>query len=146
MGNVSRYCLVALLAFLVALGALWLGQRLREPEPQESRIHVVLHRELNLDPAQMERIELLEKGFASRRARLETELLAANSDLAAAIAHEHAYGSDVEKAVDHSHVAMGELQKATLQHIFAMRAVLRADQTGRFDTAVAEALTSPPQD
>jgi len=38
---------------------------------------------------------------------------------------------------------MGELQKATLQHVFAMRAVLRPDQTARFDKAVVQALTSP---
>ena len=88
-------------------------------------------------------MEALEQGFAQRRARLEGDLRAANADLAAAIAHEHAYGRDVERAVDRSHKTMGELQKATLQHVFAMRAVLRPDQTARFDKAVVQALTSP---
>ena len=78
--------------------------------------------------------------------RMLAELEAANADLARGIGHEHAYGPDVEKAVDRSHIAMGELQKAMLRHVFAMRAVLRSDQTGRFDRAVAEALTSAPQD
>ncbi len=36
---------------------------------------------------------------------------------------------------------MGELQKATLAHIFAMRQVLRPDQTAEFDRAVVKALT-----
>ena len=36
---------------------------------------------------------------------------------------------------------MGELQKATLAHIFAMRQLLRADQTPQFDAAVVKALT-----
>ncbi|GFE76874.1 MULTISPECIES: periplasmic heavy metal sensor [Novosphingobium] len=143
MRQASRYVLVAFAAFLVALGAVWLGQKLRAEEPEESRIHAVLHRELGLDPAQKQRIEALERGFAARRGQLESELRAANADLARAIEHEHAYGSDVERAVDRSHVAMGELQKATLRHVFAMRAVLRPDQTGRFDKAVAEALTKP---
>lgn len=146
MRGALRYVLVAVLAFLVALGALWLGQRMRGDQPQESRIHAVLHGELDLDSAQRQQIDALEQGFTDRRARLEGELRAANADLAAAIAREHAYGPAVEKAVDRSHGAMGELQKATLQHVFAMRAVLRPDQTARFDKAVAEALTSPPQD
>lgn len=103
----------------------------------------MLHRELNLDDGQKQRIDALEQGFAARRSQLESELRAANGDLARAIEHEHAYGPDVEKAVDRSHVAMGELQKATLQHLFAMRAVLRPEQTARFDKAVAEALTKP---
>ncbi|MGF7155065.1 periplasmic heavy metal sensor [Novosphingobium gossypii] len=146
MRGALRYVLVAVLAFLVALGALWLGQRMRGDQRQESRIHAVLHGELDLDPAQRQQIDALEEGFTDRRARLEGELRAANAGLAAAITREHAYGPAVEKAVDRSHGAMGELQKATLQHVFAMRAVLRPHQTARFDKAVAEALTSPPQD
>jgi hypothetical protein len=141
-----RYGLVALLSFLVALAALWIGQKLRADAPDESRIHALLHGELDLDAGQKRRIDGLEQDFAGRRKQLEGELTAANADLARAIAHEHAYGPDVEKAVDRSHVAMGELQKATLRHVFAMRAVLRADQTARFDQAVAQALTTAPQD
>lgn len=146
MGQVSRYGFVALVAFLVALAALWIGQKLRAGAPDESRIHVLLHRELDLDGEQRRRIDALEKGFEAHRQQLESELRAANADLARAIEHEHAYGPDVEKAVDRSHMAMGELQKATLRHVFAMRAVLRSDQTARFDKAVAEALTTAPQD
>lgn len=146
MANAHRYVLVALIAFCVALGALWLGQRLREGTREESRLHVLMDREIDLDAGQKARIAGLERGFAQRRGQLEGELRAANADLAAAIAREHGYGPGVEKAVDRSHIAMGELQKATLQHVFAMRKVLRPDQTQRFDAAVAQALTSAPQD
>ncbi|MYL98352.1 periplasmic heavy metal sensor [Novosphingobium sp. FGD1] len=145
MAGPARYVLVAVLAFLVALGALWIGQRMRSNGDGESRIHAVVHRELALDDAQRQQIGALEHSFEKRRQRLEGELRAANADLAAAIGREHAYGFAVERAVDRSHSAMGELQKATLQHIFAMRAVLRPEQTGRFDKAVAEALTSTTQ-
>jgi hypothetical protein len=34
------------------------------------------------------------------------------------------------------------LQKATLAHVFAMRQILRSDQTAAFDRAVVKALTS----
>ena len=37
---------------------------------------------------------------------------------------------------------MGALQTETLEHIFAMRAVLRPDQTDKFDDAVVKALTA----
>lgn len=146
MTQAYRYALVALLAFVVALGALWLGQSLLGISPGETRLHAVMERDLDLDAGQRARIDALETGFAQERRRLDSELRAANADLATAIAAEHGYGSDVEKAVDRSHLAMGELQKATLQHVFAMRKVLRPDQTARFDAAVAQALTSAPQD
>jgi hypothetical protein len=146
MTSAQRYVFVAVLAFFVALAALWLGQRLRGEAPAETRLHVLMDRELGLDPGQKARIDALERGFAQRRGALEVELRAANADLAAAIARDRAYGPSVEKAVDRSHIAMGELQKATLRHVFAMRAVLHADQTARFDAAVAQALTTPPRD
>ncbi|WJM26115.1 periplasmic heavy metal sensor [Novosphingobium resinovorum] len=130
----------------MTLAALWIGQSLRANMSGESGLHVVLHHDLTLDAEQGRRIDKLEQDFSVHRRRIETEMRAANADLAAAITREHAYGPDVEKAIDRSHMAMGELQKATLQHVFAMRRVLRSDQTGRFDKAVAKALTSPPQD
>jgi hypothetical protein len=39
-------------------------------------------------------------------------------------------------------MAMGELQKVTLEHIFAMRGVLRPDQAERLDASVVKALTA----
>lgn len=36
---------------------------------------------------------------------------------------------------------MGELQKETLEHLFAMRAVLNPDQAKLFDSTVVKALT-----
>ena len=44
-------------------------------------------------------------------------------------------------AVDASHETMGRLQKETLAHMFAMRKLLRPDQTAKFDAAVTKALT-----
>ena len=54
---------------------------------------------------------------------------------------EHRFETKVTAAVDQIHAAMGELQKATLAHIFAMRQLLRPDQTPQFDAAVVKALT-----
>src|SRR3546814_2746530 len=66
-----------------------------------------------------------------------------SSDLACrAIQAEHGYGPAVGAAIDRSHQAMGELQKETLEHVFAMRAVLKPEQAAKFDATVVRDRTS----
>ncbi|MHA3793460.1 periplasmic heavy metal sensor [Sphingomonas sp. YL-JM2C] len=141
----ARYpVLIILSAFLAALAGVFLGRMLFTPEPPiETRFHAVLHSELKLDAAQAARIEALEREFAAERSRYEQEMLTDNRGLATAILAEKGYGPAVATAVDRSHHAMGALQKATLQHLFAMRAVLKPDQARRFDDAMVQALTAP---
>ncbi|WP_068094817.1 periplasmic heavy metal sensor [Novosphingobium rosa] len=144
MNRRSSLILAAALAFVAAVGGVCLGHMvIAPPRPVESQMHQLLHEQLNLDAAQSARVEGLEKDFALRKAALEAQLRAANVDLAAAIEAEHGYGPRVASAVDKSHHAMGELQKATLEHVFAMRSVLRPDQANRFDAAIVKALTGP---
>jgi len=146
MGNASRYALVALVAFCVALGASWLSRNVMAPaHPAGGELHVLMHEKLDLDSAQKRKIEALEADFAVQRRALDQRLRDANAGLAAAMASEHQYGPRVSEAVDRCHMAMGELQKATLRHVFAMRAVLRPDQAARFDAGIARALTQPAQ-
>ena len=76
-----------------------------------------------------------------QRAALEAQLRADNARLAAAIGREHDNGPAVAAAVDRSHHTMGALQKATLAHVFAMRRLMRPDQTAAFDRVVVRALT-----
>lgn len=147
MRNAARYLVVAVIAVVAALGAMWLARELPlRPQADGGRLHAIMHEELDLDPAQEKRIDALEASFAQKRKALEGELELANRDLAAAVAKEHQYGPAVDRAVDRSHMAMGELQKATLSHVFAMRAVLRPDQAEIFDKAVAEALLPTAKD
>lgn len=147
MRALSRYLLVAIVAVVAALAAMWIARELPlRHEAGGGRLHAIMHEELDLDAAQEKRIDALEASFAERRKALEDELAKANRDLAAAVATEHEYGPAVDRAVDRSHMAMGELQKATLGHVFAMRAVLRPDQAIVFDKAVADALIPASQD
>ena len=142
MSRLPRYLLVALVAFAAALAAAWLARELGGPHhPQGGELHALMHDRLDLDRSQTAQVAALERAFAQKRKGLDAQLRQANAQLAEAIANEHQYGPKVAEAVDRSHVAMGELQKATLSHVFAMRAVLRADQTAQFDAAVGEALT-----
>lgn len=144
--SAGRYLLVALVAFAAALAAVLVARTWLAPTPRvESQVHALLHERLTLGAAQEARIHALEAAFAQRRAALEAEMRADNQRLADAIAAEHGYGPKVGAAVDRTHHVMGQLQKETLQHIFAMRGVLRPDQAAQFDAAVVKALTQPAQ-
>lgn len=142
MTGTGRYVLVAIVAAAVALGASWSARGLLTPHGHSGgELHTIMHQQLDLDADQEAKVEALEKSFAGRRSELEGKLREANAELAQAMASEHQYGPRVAAAVDHAHMAMGDLQKATLEHVFAMRAVLRPDQAARFDLAVDKALT-----
>jgi Spy/CpxP family protein refolding chaperone len=140
----ARIVLVIVIAFLAALAGVAAGRLLfPAPEPSETELHAFLHRQLDLTADQQAKLEKIEADFATRRNAIETGMRSDNSRLAEAIAAEQGYGPRVSAAIDHSHMLMGDLQKVTLEHIFAMRAVLRPDQKNKFDRAVVKALTDP---
>lgn len=146
MSERGRFALIALTAFGAAIGGALIGRTwIAPPPPVESELHRLLHQDLKLDSDQDRRIEAIERQYALRRQALELELRSDNARLASAIEAEHGYGPQVATAVEASHHAMGELQKVTLEHIFAMRGVLRPDQAARFDQAVVRALTVKPR-
>lgn len=138
----KRLALIAIVALLAALAGTYAGRMLLAPVKQtETELHALLHNDLNLDAAQQAKIEAIEQRFAVRRKALELEMRAANAHLAAAMQTEHGYGPEVTAAIDHTHMVMGEMQKDTLEHLFAMRAVLTPDQAAKFDKTVTRALS-----
>ena len=142
MTSTTRLILCVVLAFLAAIGGVFAGRALLPAHKQAgAELHDVLHHQLALDAGQERRVEELERRFAVQRRALELEMRADNAGLAEAIEAEHGNGPMVAAAVDRTHETLGELQKATLAHIFAMRQVLRPDQTAEFDRAVVKALT-----
>ena len=142
MTSTTRLVLCVVLAFLAAIGGVFVGRAfLPAPKQPGAELHDVLHYQLALDAEQERRVEALERRFAVQRRALELEMRADNARLAEAIEAEHGNGPRVAAAVDRTHQTMGELQKATLAHIFAMRQILRPDQTAEFDRAVVKALT-----
>ena len=143
MTNLRRTLLVVLIAFAAAIAGVWAGRAVLAPNPAaDNELHALTHDQLDLDAAQRAKLDALEKQFVMRRKALELEMRAANAKLAAAIETEHGYGPQVSAAIDQSHSAMGQLQKETLEHVFAMRGLLRSDQTAKFDRAVVKALTA----
>lgn len=138
-----RLVLVGLVAFAAALGGVFAGRLIVQPErPRESEIHSVLHRQLKLDAAQHAAIEAIEQRFAVRQKAIELDMRAANAHLAEAIEAEHGYGPRVTAAIDDTHHVMGASQKETLEHLFEMRAVLTPAQASMFDRTVVKALTA----
>lgn len=139
----SNRLLIGLTAcFVAAFLGVFLGRALLPTEARPSSdLHDVLHRDLVLDANQRARLEILERRFLVERRAFEHELRAGNARLAEAIEAEHGNGPRVAAAVDRSHAVMGALQKATLAHVFAIRQLLKPDQTAQFDRAVVKALT-----
>lgn len=132
-----------LLPLIAAFIGVWAGanyfERDRAPKPS---LHEMIHDRFDLTAEQDARLDAIEKRFATERERLQSELRAANAELATAIRAERKNGPQVAAAIDHFHGAMGRLQKATVAHVFAMRSVLTPAQAAEFDRTVVEALTA----
>ena len=138
----ARLAVGMIACFIAALGGVFVGRALLPSRTHRGvELHDVLHHELALNQNQKASLQSLERRYAVERRAFELELRADNARLAAAIEVEHGNGPRVAAAVDQSHAVMGELQKATLAHVFAMRQLLRPNQTGKFDQAVVKALT-----
>jgi Spy/CpxP family protein refolding chaperone len=134
--------LTLLLAALAGAGGAWMGARyVYQKHHAAHSLHELVHEKLDLTPEQERRLDALEQDFAVRRRAREAEMRAANAQLAAAIQARHEYTTEVQLAVDRFHHAMGELQKESVQHVLAMRSVLRPDQAVEFDRQISEALT-----
>ena len=106
--------------------------------------HEWLHHELNLTDAQLKALEPVEAKFGDRQKRLAEALREANRQLAQAIAEDKAYTPRVTAAVEHMHHCMGDLQKASIEHVFAMRAMLTAEQGDKLLGLAQKALEQSP--
>lgn len=146
MRQALRIALIALIAFVAAVAGVYAARTFSDQSRKsESELHAFLHNELKLDANQHAKIEAIEARFVIRKKALEKDMRAANAQLAGAIEAEHGYGPKVTTAVDNVHHVMGEMQKETLDHLFEMRAVMNAEQAGRFDKTVVKALTTDAQ-
>lgn len=140
--TVVLLAVAAVVGSLSAVSANWLISESKAP----TGLHAFVHEELDLTPAQEQKLDRLEDGFAVEQRRLELELRSANAQLAQAMENEHRYGPEVGVAIDQVHTKMGDLQKATVRHVFAMRELLDRRQQAAFDHEVTSALTADPSD
>ncbi|MBI1361891.1 MAG: periplasmic heavy metal sensor [Alphaproteobacteria bacterium] len=134
--------ITVLLAALAGGLGVWIGGRFLNAHPASPSLHDMVHRQLSLSHAQETQVAALEQDFAARRQLLEAGMRRANTDLAHAIEANETMGPKVADAVRQVHEAMMALQTATIEHVFAMRAVLTPEQRVQFDKKVVEALTA----
>ncbi len=134
--------LIAAVAALACYGTLrWSGPRVTADDVTS---HEWLHRELKLTNSQLKLLEPVEVQFSDRQRRLADGLREANRQLARAMAEDKAYTPRVSAAVEHVHHSMGDLQKASIEHVFAMRAVLTPEQGDKLLALAQKALEGSP--
>jgi Spy/CpxP family protein refolding chaperone len=103
-------------------------------------LDTVLHRDLNLTADQESQIAKLESTFAKDRSAYQTEMRAANKDLARALTGANPNEPEIERAIHRFHTAMAALQMHTVKHVLSMRSVLTPKQAKIFDTTVNKTL------
>lgn len=130
----------------VAAIACYFTLRMAQPKVTSDDIasHEWLHRELKLTEVQHKALEPIEQGFGDKQRRLAEALREANRQLARAMAEDKAYTPRVAAAVEHVHHCMGDLQKVSIEHVFAMRAVLTPEQGDRLLVLAQQALEQSP--
>jgi Spy/CpxP family protein refolding chaperone len=130
---------LGLVALLGGFGGAYIHGQIKSSQTPPS-LHEQLHKTLKLSGEQDRRLHLIENDFKAQKSTLEDEMRLANRELADAIAADKAYSPKVQLAIDHFHHAMGALQKASVEHVFAMRAILTPQQQATFDSQVRNAL------
>lgn len=135
---------IGVIALMAGFGGAWLHSATDRPTAQVN-LHDLMHTKLKLDATQHTKLDAIEQAFEAQRATLENQMRLANRELADAMAQDKAYTQGVQTAIDHFHHAMGDLQKATIEHVFAMRAILTPAQQVTFDSQVRAALIASGQ-
>lgn len=133
---------IAAVAALATYGTMrWSDHRVTADEVTS---HEWLHHELDLTAGQLKALEPIEAQFGERQRKLADALHEANRQLAKAIAEDKTYTPRVTDAVECVHHCMGELQKASIEHVFAMRAVLTPEQGNKLLVLAQQALEQSP--
>jgi Spy/CpxP family protein refolding chaperone len=145
VGRWLGFAALAGVALGAGFGGAWLHERtMTTPSvtvPTETTsLHDRLHAMTQLSEEQDLQLDEIEVTFKAQKAELEAQMRLANRELADAMSEDQAYTPKVQAAIDHFHHAMGALQKASVEHVFAMRAVLTPAQQIAFDADVRSAL------
>lgn len=135
---------LVVIAVVAALAAYVTLHWSRRVSADEVTSHEWLHHELNLTEAQLKTLEPIEAQFGEKQRRLAEALHEANRQLAHAMAEDKAYTPRVTAAVEHVHHCMGDLQKVSIEHVFAMRAVLSPEQGDKLLILAQKALEQTP--
>ncbi|MBL4854434.1 MAG: hypothetical protein JKY25_09385 [Robiginitomaculum sp.] len=139
MGNngVRTALLIISLSFLAGVVGILLGHKYIMPDAVRSvGLHEQIHAELVLNKTQDEKLHDLETGFSENKAVLEARMKTASAELSQAMQVSHVMAPNVITAKDTYVQVLDEMQTLTIEHIFAMRALLNEGQANQFDKIV----------
>lgn len=135
--------LVIAFSFIAGVIGILLGHQYIMPGAGKTiGLHDQIHSQLVLDKAQNEKLHALEEVFSTKKAALEARMKKANARLSTAMQTSHEMSPDVIAAKAEYVQTLDELQTLTLEHIFAMRGLLNADQAMRFDEIVQSSFSN----
>lgn len=100
-------------------------------------LHAQIHKQLVLDKSQDKKLHALEQAYSTEKSALEARMKQANARLSKAMQTSHDMSPDIIAAKAEYVESLDALQTLTLEHIFAMRALLKNDQAQQFDKLVA---------
>jgi len=133
--------LSVVLGFAAGLLGIWVGLKvLPDARPVTIGMHDLIHQDLNLNAEQKASLQRLEEQYELHREKYKSNLRAATTALTAAIEQHHELSPEVQQAELEYLRVLGDFQNETLRHIFAMRAVLNAEQARKFDAQMLRSL------
>ncbi len=133
--------LSVVLGFAAGLLGIWIGLKvLPEQHPDTIGMHTLIHKGLSLNAEQKASLMRLEEQYEQRRKKYKEDLKAATTELAEAINRHHELSPEVQRAELNYLRVLGDFQNETLRHVFAMRAVLNAEQARKFDAQMLRSL------
>lgn len=144
MNSLGKLALLLVLVAVVAATACWTTSHLLvQQAPRPNDFHHWLHTQLGITADQDKALDQEEEHFAAQRKELVATIRKDNAELAAAMAQDRECSSRVQAAVEKIHHAQSALEEATLEHIFAMKPILSAEQFDKLLKLTSEALNSP---
>lgn len=129
--------IIITLSFVAGVVGILLGHEYIMPNAGKNMgLHEHIHNEFVLDDAQNKQLHILEEDFAAKKSTLEMRMKKANERLSKAMQSSHKMSPEVVEGKQEYVQVLDELQTLTIEHIFAMRGLLNAEQADRFDEIV----------
>jgi hypothetical protein len=139
-----------LITVVLASGAAFVGARLGAQAPPKpapllrDSVYQMVHHDLTLTSVQQAAVRQIDQRYENRRNAQRADIIAANAELAQALANEMALGTAAERALGHIQGSLGQMQRDSVLYVLDVRAVLMPDQQAMLDRKIFETLAHGP--
>jgi nickel and cobalt resistance protein CnrR len=129
--------IIIALSFAAGFIGILIGHKYIMPDAGKvMSLHDQVHNRLALDVVQNQKIHDLEELFSQQKKGLELRMKKTNARLSAAMQNAHEMSPEVLAAKQEYVNILEELQTLSIEHIFAMRRLMNAQQAAQFDEIV----------